>query len=52
LLAISLYLGKDLFSEVKNYGGEFSFIWHNETIGDYRTWKGWKAVFEWSISLN
>ena len=41
-----------LFSEVKNYGGEFSFIWHNETIGDYRTWKGWKAVFEWSISLN
>jgi len=39
----------ELFSEVKNYGGEFSFIWHNETIGDYRTWKGWKAVFEWSV---
>lgn len=42
----------ELFSEVKNYGGEFSFIWHNETIGDYGIWKGWKSVFEWSISLN
>jgi hypothetical protein len=41
----------ELFSEVKNYGGEFSFIWHNETIGDYGIWKGWKDVFEWSVSL-
>jgi hypothetical protein len=42
----------ELFSEVKNYGGEFSFIWHNETIGDYGSWKGWKDVFEWSVSLD
>jgi hypothetical protein len=41
----------ELFSEVKNYGGEFSFIWHNETIGDYGIWKGWKTVFEWSVDL-
>lgn len=41
----------ELFSEVKNYGGEFSFIWHNETIGDYGAWKGWKEVFEWSVGL-
>jgi hypothetical protein len=41
-----------LFSEVKNFGGEFSFIWHNETIGDYGIWKGWSEVYEWSIGLD
>lgn len=41
----------ELFAEVKNYGGEFSFIWHNETIGDYGIWRGWKSVFEWSVNL-
>ncbi len=41
-----------LFQEVKEYGGEFSFIWHNETIGDYGIWKNWSDVFEYSISLN
>ncbi len=38
-----------LAEEVKNFGGEFSFIWHNETIGDYGNWKGWSKVFKFSI---
>lgn len=41
-----------LFDEVKTFGGEFSFIWHNETIGDYGLWKGWSEVFDFSIDLN
>lgn len=41
-----------LYSEVKEYGGEFSFIWHNETIGDYGFWKNWSDVFDYSINLN
>ena len=40
-----------LYQEVKEFGGEFSFIWHNETIGDYGTWNGWSDVFDHSISL-
>jgi hypothetical protein len=41
-----------LYQEVKEYGGEFSFIWHNETIGEYGIWKDWSKVFEYSINLN
>ena len=41
-----------LHGEVAEFGGEFSFIWHNETIGDYGKWKGWSEVFDFSIRIN
>jgi hypothetical protein len=45
-------VAKKLVNEVKSYGGDFIFIWHNETIADYAKWKGWKEVFEYTLELS
>lgn len=41
---------RQLKEEVKNVGGEFIGVWHNETLNDQAVWKGWKSVFEEGLS--
>lgn len=41
-----------LFDECREYGGEFISLWHNETLGDYGIWKGWRSVHDSMIELN
>ena len=35
-----------LMTEVKNVGGTFVSIWHNETVSNLGSWKGFREVFE------
>jgi len=35
-----------LIGEIKAVNGIFISIWHNETLGDQKRWKGWRTVYE------
>ena len=41
-----------LYLEIQNYGGQFIFLWHNDTISDYGHWAGWSKVLEFSLRLS
>ena len=41
-----------LYIETQNYGGQFIFLWHNDTISDYGHWAGWSKVLEFSLRLH
>lgn len=45
----ALEIVQKLKKEVQTYGGEFIPLWHNETVGDYGQWKGWKKILEKSL---
>jgi hypothetical protein len=47
----SLVLIRKLYSEIRAFGGNFCFIWHNETISDQGKWKGWKSVFNETLTM-
>lgn len=42
---------KEIIKEIKNIRGEFITIWHNETLSDWREWRGWKDLYEEVIQL-
>ncbi|MBI4946764.1 MAG: polysaccharide deacetylase family protein [Bacteroidetes bacterium] len=42
---------KEVVREVKNVNGELITVWHNETLSDWREWKGWKEVYEEVIKI-
>ena len=41
---------QELKTHVMKVGGVFVPLWHNHTVSDYGEWKGWREVFESSLS--
>lgn len=37
---------KPLIAQVKAVNGTFISLWHNESLGDDKTWAGWKPLYE------
>jgi len=40
-----------LVREIRRYGGNCCFIWHNETIGTTPKWLGWSELLEYTLTL-
>ncbi len=38
-----------IIDNIKNVGGEFVSVWHNESLSDYGQWQGWREVYDWQI---
>lgn len=38
--------GRELKNNLRNTGGMFGFIFHNESLGHAKHWTGWQRVFE------
>jgi len=41
-----------IYDSLKNTGGNFTLLWHNESVNDYWKWKGWQKVFEGQLKIN
>ena len=37
---------QQIIDEVKQVGGTYISIWHNESLSDKKRWKGWREVYE------
>ena len=47
----AMHVIRALYEEISLYGGNFTFIWHNETLNNQGKWEGWKEVFNYSLNL-
>jgi len=48
----ALEYSQNIYDSLKNTGGNFTLLWHNESVNDYWKWKGWQRVFEGQLKIN
>lgn len=41
-----------MIERAKPFGGEFTFLWHNESLSEMGKWKGWSKVFDAILAMN
>jgi hypothetical protein len=42
---------KSTIEKVKAVGGQYTMLWHNDSISNFGEWEGWREVFEEAINL-
>lgn len=47
----ALEYSQNIYDSLKNTGGNFTLLWHNESVNDYWKWKGWQKVFEGQMGI-
>lgn len=47
----ALEYSQKIYDSLKNAGGNFTLLWHNESVNDYWKWKGWQRVFEGQLKI-
>ncbi len=40
-----------LVATIKDVGGTFSCLWHNESLGEWKSWTGWSHVFREMLEI-
>ena len=48
----AIIYSQNIYDSIKNTGGNFTVLWHNESVNDYWKWKGWQKVFERQLNMN
>lgn len=47
----ALEVTKEMIRDIKNCGGVFCSLFHNETLSETGTWKGWRRVWEETLRM-
>ena len=42
---------RDLKNEVKAVNGMFITLFHNESLSDYKRWKGWRRLYDSMVKI-
>jgi hypothetical protein len=47
----AIQLINPIIKEVKKMNGELITLWHNESISNWREWKGWQNLYEEVVKI-
>lgn len=42
----AVFQARSIIDKIKAVGGDFTMVWHNESLGNLNGWEGWSTVYE------